>query len=270
MNENVTTGSGGKITENEHVKELFGILQETGKDSSGLSALIDYVSGMEDFVKQSESNLANMKSQLAEMKEIQDHPIKHALQKTITSLETKIAEIKAAIVELKSNIVEGCRSAVAAFKEKGAAAPDKLASFFGIKSCLETIKNNTLKSVDNCDKAMENIQAFSKQYHTAGRAFKNMARMAVGRKPIDTVKESGRLAKVVSAPYKAQKACMNGIGKQVDKMISALDKLEQSVGREKKPTIMERLSDKKEQIKRMELETPKTERAPKKSQGIEA
>jgi hypothetical protein len=58
MDENMTAnGSGGKgdftvvLMDNEHVRELFGILQENGKDTSGLTAIINHVSGMEDFVK---------------------------------------------------------------------------------------------------------------------------------------------------------------------------------------------------------------------------
>jgi cytochrome c556 len=210
-----------------------------------------------------------MKIALDTMKEMQDHPIKAKLQKAIAALETKVAEIKERIAELKTNIVEGCKNCVQAFKEKGAAVLDKLASFFHIKSGLQAIKNNTVQVADNCDKAIANIETFSKQYHTAGRAFKNMARMAVGKKPIDAVKESGKLAKVICVPYKAEKAIQVGIRKQVNKIIAALDKLEQSaeakrsekaVDKPKKPTLMERLDARKKEIKERELEAPKKER----------
>ena len=265
MDESGTTAdNGGSLMENEHVKELFGILQENGKDTSGLAALINHVAGMEDFCVQAENKIASMKTQLDEMKEVQDHPIKTALQKAIVSLETKVAEIKAQIVELKTNIVEGCKNAVAAFKEKGAAALDKLASFFGIKSGLQAIKNSTVKAADGCDKACAKIETFSKQYHTAGRALKNMARMVVGKEPIDAVKESGKLAKAVSAPYRAEKACLLGIRKQCDKMIAALNNLEKSAeasrgeqgAKSKKPTMLERLEAKKNEIKEREREAP--------------
>ena len=272
MNENgLPTASGGNLMDNEHVKELCGILQENGKDSSGLAALISHVSGMEDFVVQAESKIASMKEQLDEMKELQDHPVKNALQKAITALETKVAEIKAQIVELKTNIVEGCKNAVAAFKEKGAAALDKLASFFNIKGGLESVKNSTVKAADSCDRACAKIETFSKNYHTAGRALKNMARMIVGKEPIDAVKESGKLAKTVSAPYKAEKACLVGIRKQCDKMINALNNLEKSAvasrgekaDKPKKPTMMERLEATKNEIKEREREAPIPARAKK-------
>jgi hypothetical protein len=272
MNDNATTpATGGSLMDNEHVKELFSILQENGKDATGLTALISHVAGMEDFVVQAESKIANMKSQLDEMKEIQNHPVKHALQKAITTLETKVAEIKAQIVELKTNIVEGCKNAVAAFKEKGAAALDKLASFFNIKGGLQAIKNDVVKAADSCDRTCAKIDSFAKQYHTAGRAIKNMARMVIGKEPIDAVKESGKLAKAMSAPYKIEKACMVGIRKQCDKMIAALNNLEKGVeanrgersDKAKKPTMMERLEAKKNEIKEREREAPVPDRTKK-------
>jgi uncharacterized coiled-coil protein SlyX len=272
MNENrVTAGTGGSLMENEHVKELFGILHENGKDATGLAALINHVTDMEDFVVQAESKIAGMKAQLDEMKEIQDHPIKNALQKAIAALETKVAEIKAQITELKTNIIEGCKNAVAAFKEKGAAALDKFVSFFNIKSGLQAVKNSTVRAADDCDKACAKIESFSKQYHTAGRAIKNMARMIIGKAPIDTVKESGKLAKAVSAPYRAEKACMVGIRNQCDKMITAINNLEKNAEanrieqgeKPKKPTMMERLETKKNEIKERELTAPILDRSKK-------
>lgn len=275
MNENgTTTGNGGNLMENEHVKELFGILKDNGKDTSGLSTLINHVKDMEDFVKNAENKIAAMKTQLDTMKEVQNHPIKTALQNTIKALETKIAEIKEQLSELKNNIIEGCKNAVKAFKEKGISALNKIASFFRVKKGLQAIKNNAIKSVDNCDKSIAKIEAFAKEYHTAGRHIKNMARVMVGKKPIDTVKESGKLVKVFSAPYKAHKAALNGLKKSVDKAIGKLEQIDQKMEARqaaktaaKKPTLMERLDAKKKEIKEREIETPKIDRA--KSKGLE-
>jgi hypothetical protein len=201
---------------------------------------------------------------------VQDHPIKTALQKAIASLEAKVAAIKEQIGELKTNIIEGCKNAVSAFKEKGAAVLNKLASFFKIKSGLQSIKNDSVMGADLNDKAMAKIAAFSQEYHKAGRGLKNMARIMVGKKPIDAVKESGKLAKVMCAPYKAAKAVNLGIKKQCDKMITSLDKLEKGVeaNREakaaavkpKKPTLMERIDANKKKIAERELEAPKKDR----------
>jgi len=137
-NTNVNTSSArdAPLEQNEYVQELYSILRDNGRETSGLSALLGHVSEMESFVKRAEDKIADMKSQLAEMKEIQSHPVKTALQSAIKNLELKVAEIKVQLTELKNNIIEGCKNAVNAFKEKGISALDKLASFFKIKTGL--------------------------------------------------------------------------------------------------------------------------------------
>jgi len=272
MNGNATLATSiDSLTDNEYIKDLLNVLHKNGKDASGLTALVNYVVGMEHFCAQAENQIANMKVQLDDMKEIQDHPIKHALQKTIAALEAKLVEIKAHIAELKSNIVEGCKSALTAFKTMGASALDKLASFFNIKGSLESIIKSADKSADACDKACVKIETFSKQYHTAGHAIKNMVRMVIGKEPISTIKESGRLANALTAYYKNYKSNALGIRGQCEKMIAALNTLEKSVAMSRsektdnpqKPMLMENLQAKRKEIQERERITPLPDRARK-------
>jgi chromosome segregation ATPase len=160
MNE---SSSSPPLEQNEYVQELFSILQENGKDTIGLSALIGHVSEMESFVKRAEDKIAVMKDQLSEMKEVQNHPVKTALQNAIKSLEHKVAQVKEQISELKHNIIEGCKSAVTAFKEKGATALNNLASFFKVKHGLQAINKNADQTMAQCDKAVANINKFASE-----------------------------------------------------------------------------------------------------------
>jgi len=262
------------LAENEYVKELLGILKDNGRDSSGLTALINHVGEMENFVKLAESRIADMKSQLDVMKEVQDHPIKNTLQKTIKALEAKVAEIKEQIVQLRLDIAGGCINAINAFKEKGAAVLDKLASFFNIKVGLQSVNKN----IDDCirldDKAIAKIEAFSKEYHTAGQHLKNMGRVLTGKPPVNAVKESGKLAKAVGAPYRAEKTVLLGMKKAMNKMIAALERLEQkttakqeereSASANDKPSLADKIKTNKELIKQKDLErlAPERIRAP--------
>jgi len=277
---NQTTGPGADsapLAENEHVKELLGILRDNGKDPSGLAALINHVGEMESFVKLAENRIAEMKAQLDTMKEVQDHPIKHALQNAIKTLETKVAEIKTHIAELKANIVEGCKNAVAAFKEKGAAVLDRLASFFNIKGFLKAIDKDNDISIRCNDKAIAKIETFSKEYHATGRHLKNMGRMIVGKQPIDTVKESGKLAKAVSAPYRASRAINLKMKVGLTAMIASVERLEEKAAArreekaatpaDKKPSLSEKLKANKERIREKDLERALPERA--KVKGLE-
>jgi len=279
MNENVTGGGAAMayvpLAENNYVNELFGILKENGKDATGLTALLDHVKGMESFCMQAESKITDMKCQLDDMKEIQDHPIKYAIQNTVKALETKVAEIKTHLAELKANIIDGCKNAVAAIKDKGIVVLDKLASFFRIKTCLEKVNSCTVSAVKDCDKTIAMVESFSKEYHKAGRGLKNMARILVGKEPIDAVKESGKLAKAMSAPARAEKSCMLGIQRAANSMISKLEQLNQRAetirddkAAAKKPTLMERLQDKKELVRQKDLERPALVHAPK-AKGME-
>ena len=274
LNENANA----PLAENQYVKELFSILGDNGRDTSGLSALLGHVSEMENFVKRAEDTISDMKSQLAEMKEVQNHPVKTALQNAIKNLEQRVAEIKEQLSVLKNNIVEGCKNAVAAFKEKGAAALDKLASFFKIKSGLESWKKNIDGAIRADDKAVASIQKFSAEYHTAGRAIKNMARVAVGKQPIDAKKEAGKIAKAMSAPYKMQKNMLTGLKKSIDKAIASLDGLEakaeaRRVHRQaeraaaKKPSLLGQLQENIAIVEQRKREMPVQERA--KTKGAE-
>ena len=270
MNENTATAP---LMENEYVKELFKILGDNGRDATGLAALINHVNSLEDFVKQAEGKITDMKAQLDTMKEIQNHPIKTALQKTIKALETKVAEIKVQIAELRSDIIEGCKNAVAAFKDRGIEALDKLASFFHIKTGLRSMSNNIDHSIKLDDKAISKIAAFSKEYHQTGRHIKNMGRVLTGKEPIDVVKESGLLAKAVGAPYKADRKILVGMKKTVDKMVVKLDQLEQAAAmrreaRAEKPSLKVKLDENKELIRKLELGKPVPVRAPK-AQGLD-
>ena len=257
--------SGIKLEENPYVQELLGILKDNGKDVAGLMAIFDHINGMEDFVKAAENQILDMKAQLTDMKEVQDHPIKTVLQKTIKALETKVVEIKNHIAELKANVVEGCKNAVAAFKQKGISALNKLSVFFSIKPALQAINRSCETTVKRCENSIEKIEAFSREYNTAGRALKNMARMLIGKEPIDTPTEIGKLAKALCAPYQAEKVCMEGIRNAADKAMGGLESLEASAEKPKvkKLSLMGKLAENKVKIRLLDLEKSAAERLPK-------
>jgi hypothetical protein len=56
-----------------------------------------------------------------------------------------------------------------------------------------------------------------------------MARVAIGKEPIDAKKEAGKMAKAFAAPYRAQKAVLAGLKKSVNKAIKSLETLESNV-----------------------------------------
>jgi len=272
-----TTNSGGNtavqdsaspLAQNECVKELFSILNDNGRDTTGLAALIGHVSEMENFVKRAEDKIADMKNQLAEMKEVQNHPVRKALQNAIKTLENKVAQVKEQLAQIKDSIIEGCKNAVAAFKEKVISALDKLASFFHIKSGLNALDKTAVENAQSCDKSVARINEFSNQYHEAGRAIKNMARMIIGKDPIDAKKEAGILSKTLAAPYKAVKALMTQISKSAKSMAAGLENLETRANdsrdhraHETKPqTLLGEVREAQALVEQRKLEIPAPER----------
>jgi hypothetical protein len=276
MNDSATAAqsTNAPLSENQYVKELFSIMRDNGRDTSGLSALLGHVSEMETFVKNAEDKISVMKDQLAEMKEIQSHPVKTALQKAIKSLEHTVSVMKDQIGKLKSQIIDGCKSAVTAFKENGIAALNNLAKFFRVKPLLSAINNNATRDIGVSNDAISRINEYAKQYHTAGRAVKNIGRMFTGKDPIDDVKQAGVIAKTLSAPYRANIAIQNGIKKAVGKAADAIDELDLAATvkqaertRERKPSLLGNLAAKKEIVAQKKLEIPTPERA--KTAGLE-
>jgi len=94
-----------------------------------------------------------------------------------------------------------------------------------------------------------------------------MARVAVGKEPIDTEKKAGVLSKIISEPYKAHKAKMVSLKASVDKAIAKLEQLE---GRraekkaervhEKKPSMLAKLAKNKERTEQSKRDAPLHER----------
>jgi hypothetical protein len=262
------------LEENEHVKELLSTLHNSGKDASGLLSLLSHVNEMENFIKHAEGTISEMKSQLAEMKEVQNHPVKAALQNTIKNLERLIAEMRKQLSDLKNKIVEGSKKAVAEFKDKGIMALDKLVSFFNIKGDLQAWKKIINSTIRADDKAVAKIQAFSDQYHSTGLGLKNMARIAVGKPPIDEKKEAGKLAKTLSAPYKMQKSALTSLRNSIDKAISNVERLEKKAATKqaeravaKKPSLIGQLHENLAIVEQRKREAPVHDRA--KAKGAE-
>ena len=93
------------LVKNEHVKELLSIMAENGKDASGLTALLDYVTSMESHLNKAFGELQYMQRELSGLREERDHPVRTLLQ----SLETRINEASKSLNELKLKIIDGCK-----------------------------------------------------------------------------------------------------------------------------------------------------------------
>ena len=260
---------GAPLMENPHVKELLSVMSENGADTANVAAMINHVAAVERFMEAATGQIAAMRRELADMREVQKHPIKTALQNSIKNLQGKLNAAMERLGEIKSAIIEGCKNAVAAFKEKGRAALNGIMKFFHIKGGLEAIRDGCTASIQEDNKAIARVEAFSQQYHEAGRSFGNMGRILTGREAREEAKPVGKLAHALEAPYKADRAisikmrnaCMRAIGslERLDADVSER-RAEKAAMKPEKASVLHRLDENKERVARESLDRPLPER----------
>ncbi len=193
--------------DNEYVKEYLKTMRESRHRNEGnFTDLINAVSYLENLLEQSGRHMAEMKSQLDELTEIQKHPVKTGLSNTYAAMKKNLDSAKSRLADIVESIVEFCKKALENFKAVGVSALDKTVSFLRLKNGLEAVSGYAAKNNGLCDNAINRIGVFSVEYHKGTNALKNMGRVALGKEPVDAVKENGKLAAAMSAPYRAAKA----------------------------------------------------------------
>jgi len=247
------------ILGNEHVKELLAILRDNNSPSTkDFLAVLNQVGAMEKQLDAAVKELSAMRQELKTTQE-QNHPVKTALQKTVIVMQGQVLDLRDKLAELKQNVIDGCKNAVAAFKETGISALDNVARFFKVRPILESMRDMLTKNIAYDDKAIAKIEAISTEYHQAGRHLKNMGRAMLGREAAQEVKQPGRLAAVISAPFRAERSYFSSIKGHVEKSLNTLARLEERAA-EKKPSIREALTTHNEKIAQAQKDAPTTER----------
>ena len=92
-------------------------------------AVLNQVATMEKQLDAAVKELAAMRQGLKTAQE-QNHPVKHALQKTVIVMQGQVLDLRDKLAELKQHVIDGCKNAVAAFRENGISALDNVARFF--------------------------------------------------------------------------------------------------------------------------------------------
>ena len=219
------------LMDNDHVKELLGILKDNGKDASILTSILGSVSEMERQLNAAASGLASMQRELSTMREERDHPVKTMLEKASRSLSAKVSGLRTRLKAIKDGIVSGCKRAVEAFKDKGASALNNLAEFFDVKSSLIAEREGITASIKEAEGSIAKIEAASAELHAAGRHVKNIGRAMTGKEPIPDIKPNGKLARFLETPFRGEITHLNQSLRSVNKTLAALDKLEKAAAK---------------------------------------
>jgi len=245
------------IMENEHVKELLGIMEANNLSTmKDMLDILNQVGAMEKQLDAAVTELAAMRRELKTAQE-QNHPVKTAMQKAVISMQGQVLDLRDKLAELKQNVIDGCKNAVAAFKEKGISALDNITRFFKIKPILENIRDSLNKNIRFDDKAIAKIEAVSAEYHEAGRHLKNMGRAFIGKEAVTEAKAPGKLAAAIAAPYRAERSCFVSMKRSAETAIRKIERLEEKAH---KPSIKQTMQTLNEQIAQAKKDAPAAER----------
>ena len=247
------------IMENEYVKELLAILRENNAPSAkDFLAVLQQVGAMERQLDAAVKELTAMRQELQAAQE-QNHPVKSTMQKAIISMQGQVLDLRERLAELKQNIIDGCKNALAAFKEKGISALNNVTRFFKVRPMLESMRDNLDNNIRSNDKTIAKIEAISTEYHEAGRHLKNMGRAMLGKESIQKAPPPGKMAAVISAPFRAERSHLADMKKGVEKAIGAMIRLEERAA-EKKPSIREALNTHSQKAAKETKDAPTAER----------
>ena len=250
------------IISDENVKELLKIMQYNNAPTmKDFMAILNQVGAMEKQLEAAVTELAAIRRELAEAQE-QNHPVKNTMQKTVINMQGQVLELRDKLAELKENIINGCKAAIKAFNDKGITALDGIARFFKIKPILENMRHGLGENIAYNDKAIAKIEAISTEYHQAGLHIKNMGRAVVGKESVQEAKPPGKLAAVISFPFRNERKILASMKSSVESAIGSMTRLEEKAA-ERKPPIKETLDNLKEKVEREKAERPAPVRARK-------
>jgi len=218
------------IEENKHVKDLAEFLNKNGmkNEAQGLSEIFNHVCSMERDLEKAVGELTAMRQELSVMRDEQNHPIKTMLHKAADGLMAQLKSLLKLIVALKDKIIGMCKQTVEAVKDQGIIAANGIVSALNIKDDLESARNRINVVIGYNEKKIANIEAAAAEYHTAGRAIKNLGRIFVGKEPIPDIKPNGKLAKLLKAPFNIEIKSLKRSLARTDKALGIVNKLEKA------------------------------------------
>ena len=245
------------IADNYYVKQLLEVMQSNNMPGAkDLQTAVNQVTAMENHLATMVSELGAMRRELAEAQRM-NHPIQTALSKAVVTLQAQALDIRDKLSGLKQNIVVGCKNALAAFQEKGLSALRNIADFLKIRPALESLQKGIDKGIRHDERAIQQIEKVSAEFHEAGRHIKNIGRTMTGKEPIQEAKSSGKLAKALSAHFRADRACLNAMNICVGKAIGAVERLEKT---EHRPPIKDTIDRLNKEIAQAGREAPTRQR----------
>ena len=97
------------------------------------------------------------------------------------------------------------------------------------------------KTEQASEQAVSRIDAFSTEFHEAGRHLKNMGRSIQGRPAEAEARENGRIADAFKGAFKIERSLAHAVGGNAGHALDALARLEQRAGQ--RPSVLDAMKE---------------------------
>jgi hypothetical protein len=218
------------LEENKYIAELLGIFKANGmkEDAKGLSEIVGCVSSMERDITKAIGELTAMRREISAMREEQSHPIRTMLSKVADGLMSRFRAALKQVLAIKEKIIGVCKKTVEDVKDKGIVAANGVVGALNIKADIESYRDSITGAITYNEEKIANIETASTEFHTAGRAIKNIGRALMGKEPIPEIKPNGKLAQLLQAPFRSEIRSLNRSLNRANNTLARLDKLEKA------------------------------------------
>lgn len=216
-----------QLTKEQNIMELLELLRKNNmkEAANSIFEMAAYVDVMEKKMDSVLQELGTVKDQLHKMEEREaEKGLKQSLKKAVSKLEQDCKAMKEKLFEVKAEIKAKAGEIVAAAKQKGKVALNKVAELLGIKKKLENIRQNVQESIEDVDKSIGKIDAFGKGMREAGQKIANTFRTFADKPEKEYGEKKFSKTELVKKPLQAKRRLLSGILKCAD---AAIEKTEQ-------------------------------------------
>lgn len=256
------------LKDHEAVVAMLRLMEENNRQDQAkeFARLIACGDSMEQQYAAVLSELRDVKQQLSEMPE-QHRSVKDALTDMAQTLEDRVGEMREQFQTIRDKIISCAKDAASGFRQMGVSALDKAVYALGIKKLLESVQDKICGSMEKTSASIQRVEAMGQELRSAGNHLKNAARAAVGKEiqQTDTVRK-GRFQAAVLAPMRAANVMYAGMNRTIYGALGAVDRLERAAertrGKRERPSVRQRLEEKKTETLARPLALPDPSRKP--------
>ena len=217
-----------QLTKEQNLMELMELLRKNNmkEAANSIFEMAAYVDVMEKKMDSVLEELGTVKDQLHKMEEREaEKGLKQSLKRAVGKLEQDCKAMKEKLFEVKAEIKAKAGEIVTAAKQKGKAALNKVAEFFGIKKKLENIRQNVQESIADVDKSIGKIDAFGTGMREAGQKIANTFRTFADKPEKEYGKKKFSKTELIKKPFQAKRKLLSGILNCADAAIEKTERL---------------------------------------------